>query len=217
MDIFSTYLHWSGKRFFRLFSCTDVSTTISPSWYVKPGGYQCNAQKLQNAFWPEGDGKDRHLVRTSWSNKKAEVSFQHHELIYFFHRTIYFTWRVVCLINFFFGLTFKKICCSAYMLGKRIFRYGMASRTMYNWGFIFVRCEEHSEKLSVFCCTCKVCICHQCALWAGLVSIKHDSVSCWLWKFLLDKCFDFTWVEIFIWARLSKPIFIAHFLDERLV
>ncbi|CAB3983814.1 E3 ubiquitin- ligase TRIM37-like isoform X1, partial [Paramuricea clavata] len=28
-------------------------------------------------------------------------------------------------------------------------------------------CKEHNEKLSVFCCTCKICICHQCALWAG--------------------------------------------------
>ncbi|KAK6180116.1 hypothetical protein SNE40_012323 [Patella caerulea] len=28
-------------------------------------------------------------------------------------------------------------------------------------------CEEHREKLSVYCLTCKECICHQCALWGG--------------------------------------------------
>ncbi|CAG5122004.1 unnamed protein product, partial [Candidula unifasciata] len=28
-------------------------------------------------------------------------------------------------------------------------------------------CSEHQEKLSVFCWTCKQCICHQCALWGG--------------------------------------------------
>ncbi|XP_075709062.1 E3 ubiquitin-protein ligase TRIM37 isoform X2 [Rhinoderma darwinii] len=30
------------------------------------------------------------------------------------------------------------------------------------------RCENHHEKLSVFCWTCKICICHQCALWGGM-------------------------------------------------
>lgn len=30
------------------------------------------------------------------------------------------------------------------------------------------RCENHREKLSVFCWTCKKCICHQCALWGGM-------------------------------------------------
>lgn len=29
------------------------------------------------------------------------------------------------------------------------------------------RCDIHHEKLSVFCSTCKQCICHQCALWGG--------------------------------------------------
>ncbi|RUS71541.1 hypothetical protein EGW08_020697 [Elysia chlorotica] len=28
-------------------------------------------------------------------------------------------------------------------------------------------CREHKEKLSVYCWTCKQCICHQCALWEG--------------------------------------------------
>jgi len=28
-------------------------------------------------------------------------------------------------------------------------------------------CELHAEKLSVFCGTCKKCICHKCALWEG--------------------------------------------------
>ncbi|XP_052214330.1 E3 ubiquitin-protein ligase TRIM37-like isoform X2 [Dreissena polymorpha] len=31
-------------------------------------------------------------------------------------------------------------------------------------------CSEHKEKISVFCVTCKKCICHQCALWEG----KHS-------------------------------------------
>ncbi|XP_078729954.1 E3 ubiquitin-protein ligase TRIM37 isoform X1 [Lampetra fluviatilis] len=30
------------------------------------------------------------------------------------------------------------------------------------------KCELHREKLSVFCWTCKKCICHQCALWGGM-------------------------------------------------
>ncbi|CAH1802415.1 unnamed protein product [Owenia fusiformis] len=29
------------------------------------------------------------------------------------------------------------------------------------------KCENHKEKLSVYCWTCRKCICHQCALWAG--------------------------------------------------
>ncbi|XP_020707775.2 uncharacterized protein LOC105685580 isoform X2 [Athalia rosae] len=29
------------------------------------------------------------------------------------------------------------------------------------------RCTTHHEKLSVFCWTCRRCICHQCALWGG--------------------------------------------------
>merc|ERR1719309_1517506 len=29
------------------------------------------------------------------------------------------------------------------------------------------KCELHEEKLSVFCWTCRKCICHQCALWGG--------------------------------------------------
>ncbi|XP_076232623.1 uncharacterized protein LOC143178072 isoform X3 [Calliopsis andreniformis] len=29
------------------------------------------------------------------------------------------------------------------------------------------RCTVHHEKLSVYCCTCRRCICHQCALWGG--------------------------------------------------
>lgn len=28
-------------------------------------------------------------------------------------------------------------------------------------------CRSHQEKLSVYCFTCKHCICHQCALWGG--------------------------------------------------
>lgn len=40
-----------------------------------------------------------------------------------------------------------------------------------------IRCENHHEKLSVFCWTCKKCICHQCALWGGMV---RNSVSNWI-------------------------------------
>ncbi|TRY62611.1 hypothetical protein TCAL_08217 [Tigriopus californicus] len=29
------------------------------------------------------------------------------------------------------------------------------------------RCKCHAEKLSVYCWTCRQCICHQCALWGG--------------------------------------------------
>ncbi|XP_022118575.2 E3 ubiquitin-protein ligase TRIM37 isoform X2 [Pieris rapae] len=29
------------------------------------------------------------------------------------------------------------------------------------------RCPSHQERLTVYCCTCRRCICHQCALWGG--------------------------------------------------
>lgn len=29
------------------------------------------------------------------------------------------------------------------------------------------QCSNHKEKLSVYCSTCKCCICHKCALWGG--------------------------------------------------
>ncbi|XP_037094908.1 E3 ubiquitin-protein ligase TRIM37-like [Pollicipes pollicipes] len=29
------------------------------------------------------------------------------------------------------------------------------------------KCETHQEKMSVYCWTCRKCICHQCALWGG--------------------------------------------------
>ena len=35
---------------------------------------------------------------------------------------------------------------------------------------VMCRCSEHQEKLTVYCWTCKECICHQCALWGGTVS-----------------------------------------------
>ena len=36
-----------------------------------------------------------------------------------------------------------------------------------NLVYFSIRCETHQEKLSVYCWTCEVCICHQCALWTG--------------------------------------------------
>ncbi|XP_072943962.1 uncharacterized protein [Epargyreus clarus] len=32
---------------------------------------------------------------------------------------------------------------------------------------VYNRCPTHQEKLSVYCWTCRRCICHQCALWGG--------------------------------------------------
>lgn len=32
------------------------------------------------------------------------------------------------------------------------------------------KCKTHKEKLSVYCWNCKMCICHQCALWGGMHS-----------------------------------------------
>ena len=34
---------------------------------------------------------------------------------------------------------------------------------------VLCSCEEHQEKLSVYCWSCRACICHQCALWGGMV------------------------------------------------
>ena len=39
--------------------------------------------------------------------------------------------------------------------------------TLYCVVFNNYRCRTHQEKLSVYCWTCKCCICHQCALWGG--------------------------------------------------
>ncbi|XP_006819993.1 E3 ubiquitin-protein ligase TRIM37 [Saccoglossus kowalevskii] len=36
------------------------------------------------------------------------------------------------------------------------------------------KCEMHQEKLSVYCWTCRKCICHQCALWGGLQHSGHQ-------------------------------------------
>lgn len=36
-----------------------------------------------------------------------------------------------------------------------------------NYLLISFRCTVHQEKLSVYCWTCRKCICHQCALWGG--------------------------------------------------
>lgn len=38
---------------------------------------------------------------------------------------------------------------------------------MYEIIFYYYRCTVHQEKLSVYCWTCRKCICHQCALWGG--------------------------------------------------
>ncbi|KAL4221363.1 Tripartite motif containing 37 [Mactra antiquata] len=35
------------------------------------------------------------------------------------------------------------------------------------------KCQDHGEKISVYCVTCSQCICHQCALWEG----KHSGHS----------------------------------------
>ncbi|XP_077995341.1 E3 ubiquitin-protein ligase TRIM37-like [Glandiceps talaboti] len=35
------------------------------------------------------------------------------------------------------------------------------------------KCEIHQEKLSVYCWTCRKCICHQCALWGGMQHSGH--------------------------------------------
>lgn len=45
------------------------------------------------------------------------------------------------------------------------------------------RCENHHEKLSVFCWTCKKCICHQCALWGGMV-MSHSSGLSWIFVWI---------------------------------
>jgi len=60
------------------------------------------------------------------------------------------------------------------------------------------RCEEHKEKISVFCGTCKQCICHQCALWGGKVEGKGFYKKCL--HFILPvyisvaNLIDFNWI-----------------------
>ncbi|KAK2111315.1 Tripartite motif containing 37 [Saguinus oedipus] len=60
----------------------------------------------------------------------------------------------------------KQCCCAAAPAETA----ALASRVSPTPGNFPVLCENHHEKLSVFCWTCKKCICHQCALWGGMVS-----------------------------------------------
>lgn len=56
---------------------------------------------------------------------------------------------------------------------SKFFRIYVISTLCNSSAFIYIskcdcdRCEEHQEKLSVYCWTCRQCICHQCALWGG--------------------------------------------------
>lgn len=52
--------------------------------------------------------------------------------------------------------------------------------------FFYLRCENHHEKLSVFCWTCKKCICHQCALWGGMV--RRSLLRCCTWYVIVRDC-----------------------------
>jgi len=52
-----------------------------------------------------------------------------------------------------------------------------------------IRCEEHQEKLSVYCWTCKRCICHQCALWGGMVSYNLNIIQTLSQNFILLNVF----------------------------
>jgi len=56
--------------------------------------------------------------------------------------------------------TLKESGCSSSMMG---------SSPMKLDGLEADRCKLHAEKLSVYCWTCRQCICHQCALWGGKV------------------------------------------------
>lgn len=60
------------------------------------------------------------------------------------------------------------------------------------------QCGTHNEKLSVYCGTCKCCICHQCALWGGTHS-GHTFKQ--LGKFL---------PTIFFSARHPAPLLMFH-------
>ena len=54
-------------------------------------------------------------------------------------------------------------------------------------GFDTDRCKLHAEKLSVYCWTCRQCICHQCALWGG----NHtDGFSFTFWMLGINKLTD---------------------------
>lgn len=51
------------------------------------------------------------------------------------------------------------------ILDKKIFRNPQTNCHFTNK--LLYRCSSHLEKLSVYCWTCRCCICHQCALWGG--------------------------------------------------
>lgn len=69
---------------------------------------------------------------------------------------------------FLVGVTYK---CSVVLNSKNnnTIWYSCGKQTVVV--LLLCRCENHHEKLSVFCWTCKKCICHQCALWGGMVML----------------------------------------------
>lgn len=57
------------------------------------------------------------------------------------------------------------------MTGTSKFSNKLSKPEKYHFMLIYFvnvhRCISHLEKLSVYCWTCRCCICHQCALWGG--------------------------------------------------
>ena len=69
------------------------------------------------------------------------------------------------------SLTFCFRYCSPSIVSKNIVSHWLLQLGLSCY-FCVCRCELHQEKLSVFCWTCQLCICHQCALWGGTVSYE---------------------------------------------
>ena len=64
------------------------------------------------------------------------------------------------------------------------------------------RCTAHSEKLSVYCWTCRQCICHQCALWGGMIIFGQiDSIDSHVCKLHLISFLNFS-TQSFVFIKV---------------
>ena len=72
-------------------------------------------------------------------------------------------------------VTNRGLCSAESKIFHRLSSPHLHAVSTYNVCCYF-RCVQHQEKLSVYCWTCKSCICHGCALWGGKVCVCQESI-----------------------------------------
>jgi len=83
------------------------------------------------------------------------------------------------------------------LLSLMIVRWTVTERVVFRamWWYV-CSCELHDEKLSVYCWTCRACICHQCALWGGMVCKLLFTSSPFVPLFFLTYCIKHTFCAV---------------------